>query len=115
MSISVIALIFLPFINAPILLFIGMPITALGIIVGPTIQGMMADQVADDEQGELQGVFASVVAISAIISPLIMTFTFQQFTKDSAAYYLPGAPFLVAAVLALMALIVFCKSRSERQ
>ena len=98
-----------------LLIFLGMPITALGAVVGPALQGMMADQVDDNEQGELQGVFASVIAISAILSPLIMTFTFQQFTKTNAVYYLPGAPFAAAAFLSLAALAVFYLSRAERQ
>lgn len=115
MLISIGALAFLTIVDNPILVFLGMPITALGGLVGPALQGMMADQVNDDEQGELQGVFASVLAISAIISPLIMTFTFQQFTKQGTAFYLPGAPFAAAAVLALIALAVFYLSRAERE
>jgi len=115
MVISIGALMFLTVVDSTLLIFIGMPITALGAVVGPALQGMMADQVDDDEQGELQGVFASVVAISAILSPLIMSFTFQQFTKQNTIYYLPGAPFAAAAILTIAALIVFYVSRRERQ
>jgi len=115
MVISIGALMFLTVVDSTLLIFIGMPITALGAVVGPALQGMMADQVDDDEQGELQGVFASVVAISAILSPLIMLFTFQQFTKQNTIYYLPGAPFAAAAILTIAALIVFYVSRRERQ
>ncbi len=115
MLISIGALMFLTVVDSTLLLFLGMPITALGAVVGPALQGMMADQVGDDEQGELQGVFASVISISAIISPLLMTFIFQQFTQQSAPVYLPGAPFAAAAVLSAIALIVFYLSRSERR
>lgn len=115
MIISIGALIFLALVDSTLLIFIGMPIAALGAVVSPALQGMMADQVSDDEQGELQGVFASVVAISAIVSPLILSYTFQQFTKEEAVFYLPGAPFGVAAMLTLLALIVFNLSRKERQ
>lgn len=115
MIISVISLGFLTVVNNPILLFIGLPVTALGAIVGPALQGMMADQVSDEEQGEMQGVFASVISIAAIISPLLMSFIFQQFTKDGAAIYQPGAPFLAASIITVLALVVFYKSRSERQ
>jgi len=115
MIISIGALIFLSVIDSTLLIFLGMPICALGAVVSPALQGMMADQVDDDSQGELQGVFASVVAISAILSPLIMSFTFQQFTKQNAVYYLPGAPFAAAALLTIAALIVFYNSRGERQ
>jgi DHA1 family tetracycline resistance protein-like MFS transporter len=115
MVISVASFVFLAFVDNSLLVFLGMPITALGAVVGPALQGMMADQVSDDEQGELQGVFASVIAISAIISPLIMTYTFQQFTKTDAVYYLPGAPFVAAALLTVGALVAFYLSRAERR
>ena len=114
MVISIATLIFLTFTGSPLIIFLGMPITALGAVVGPALQGMMADRVDDDAQGELQGVFASVLAISAILSPLVMSFTFQQFTKENTFYYLPGAPFAAAALLTAIALAVFCNSRSER-
>jgi DHA1 family tetracycline resistance protein-like MFS transporter len=115
MFMSILTLAFLTVVDSTLLIFIGMPITALGAVVSPALQGMMADQVSDDEQGELQGVFASVIAISAIFSPLIMTFTFQQFTKADAVVYLPGAPFAAAALLTIWALIAFYVSRAERQ
>ena len=115
MIISIISLGFLTVVNNPILLFIGLPVTALGAVVGPALQGMMADQVSDKEQGELQGVFASVVSIAAIISPLLMSFIFQQFTKENTVIYQPGAPFLAASIITVFALLVFYRSRSERQ
>lgn len=113
--ISVCSLAFLTVVNSPILLFLGLPITALGAVVGPALQGMMADQVNDDEQGELQGVFASVVSIAAVISPLLMSYIFQQFTRDDAAVYQPGAPFLAASIITIVSLVVFYMSRAERQ
>jgi len=115
MLISVVAFAFLTVVDSSWLVFIGMPITALGAVVGPALQGMMADQISDDEQGELQGVFASVIAISSIVSPLIMTYTFQQFTKADTIYYLPGAPFVAAALLTIGAMAAFYLSRAERQ
>jgi len=114
MLISVLAFAFLIVVDNSWLVFIGMPITALGAVVGPALQGMMADQVSDEEQGELQGVFASVIAISSIVSPLIMTYTFQQFTKADTIYYLPGAPFAAAALLTIAAMVAFYLSRAER-
>ena len=86
--------------------FVFMPITALSIIVGPALQGMMADRVGDDEQGELQGVLSSVAAVGVILSPLMMTGTFRYFTRAEAPVYLPGAPFIVAALMAAVALLL---------
>ena len=115
MCVAVISFGFLTVINNPVLLFMGLPFTALGAVVGPALQGMMADQVSDQEQGELQGVFASVISIAAIISPFLMSTIFQQFTKNSASIYLPGAPFLAAGVITLIALTVFYTTRAERR
>ena len=115
MIISIGSFAFLTVVDSSLLIFLSMPITALGAIVGPALQGMMADQVSDAEQGELQGVFASVIAISAILSPMIMTYTFQQFTKVDTIYYLPSAPFAAAGLLTIVALAAFYLSRAERQ
>ncbi|MEO1537190.1 MAG: TCR/Tet family MFS transporter [Pseudomonadota bacterium] len=83
------------------------PLTALGAVVTPALQGIMSRATADDSQGELQGVLASAGAIATIISPLVMTFVFARFTEDGAAYYLPGAPFLVSMGLMLVCMCVF--------
>lgn len=83
------------------------PLTALGAVVTPALQGIMSRQTADDSQGELQGVLASAGAVATIISPLLMTYVFARFTEDGAAYYLPSAPFLVSMTLMLVCMVVF--------
>jgi len=114
MIIAVLTLTGLVFVQSSLLVFVLMPIVALGAVVGPSIQGMMADRVSDDEQGELQGVFSSVVAIASIISPLLMSYIFKVFTQGGAPVYQPGAPFVAAAILALTSLIMFRMTRHER-
>ncbi len=83
------------------------PLTALGAVVTPAVQGIMSRKTADDAQGELQGVLASTGALATIISPLIMTRVFATFAADDATPFLPGAPFLVSMVLMLPCLVVF--------
>ena len=83
------------------------PVTALSAVVTPALTGLMANRVADDSQGELQGVLSSVQAVTSVISPLIMTQLFGAFTAPGAAVYFPGAPFLAAALIMLLALIPF--------
>ena len=70
----------------------------------------MSNQVPQNEQGELQGINASMGSIAAIIGPLLMTQTFTYFTGDNAPIYLPGVAFLIAAALALVALIIFASN-----
>ncbi|MCK0122238.1 TCR/Tet family MFS transporter [Loktanella sp. F6476L] len=87
------------------------PLTAFGSIAGPALQGIMSRTAADDQQGELQGTIASINAVATIAAPLIMTQTFFYFTRNDAALYLPGAPFLLSAILTLGCIGLFVGSR----
>lgn len=87
------------------------PIAALGSVMTPALQGVMSRMVGDDQQGELQGVFASIAALAMILAPLVMTLVFAAFTSKNAPIYLPGAPFLVSALLMFAALMLFNRSR----
>ena len=107
MFISLFTFIGIVFIENSFVVFAALPVVALGAMVGPSLQGIMADRVADDEQGELQGVYASILALSSIISPLLMTYTFKEFTQSNAAIYFPAAPFVVSATLTAIALAMF--------
>jgi len=83
---------------------------ALAGFAGPAMQGIMSNQLPADEQGELQGGLASMSSLTAIISPPFMTQTFAAFTADQAPVYFPGAPFVVAALLTLAAVVVFMRA-----
>lgn len=83
------------------------PVAALAGIIPPALQGIMSRQVEDNAQGELQGALTSASSLAMILSPLAMTFTFASFTRPDAALYLPGAPFLLAASLLFLALLIF--------
>jgi MFS transporter, DHA1 family, tetracycline resistance protein len=104
----------LAFIRDGFWVFALMPITALGVIVGPALQGMSANRVSDSEQGELQGVISSVNGIAMIISPLVMTGLFRFFTREGAEIYLPGAPFLLGALLTLVSMALLMGIRRLR-
>ena len=105
--ISMLTFIGIVFIDSTFFIFAAMPIVALGAMVGPSLQGLMADRVVDEEQGELQGVFASILALASIISPLLMTNIFKEFSEANASIYFPGAPFTASALLTLLALVFF--------
>ena len=80
----------------------------LGGIAGPALQSVISAQVPKNEQGELQGALASLVSLTAIIGPPLMTNVFYYFTHDSAPFKFPGAPFFLGFVLMLIsAVIVF--------
>jgi MFS transporter, DHA1 family, tetracycline resistance protein len=71
----------------------------LGGIAGPALQGIISAQVPPNEQGQLQGGLTSLMSLTAIVSPLIMTNLFSYFTSDNAVVYFPGVPFLAGALL----------------
>lgn len=90
------------------------PLTALGAVVTPALQGLMSRMTADDSQGELQGVLSSSHALAMIISPLLMTWVFALFARSDSAIYLPGAPFLVSMLLMVACAVVFlARPRAE--
>ncbi len=82
-------------------------VSALSGFIMPSLQSMLSNQVAADQQGEMQGILASVGSVGAIIGPLLMTQTFAVFTQSGASYYFPGAAFMVAGCLSIVALMVF--------
>lgn len=76
-------------------------------VAGPAINGIMSNRTSEDEQGELQGALASVAAVGAIVGPALFTGLFGVFSKKDAAIYFPGAPFIGAAIVVALALLVF--------
>lgn len=77
----------------------------LGGIAGPALQGIMSNQVPDNSQGELQGALTSLVSITSIVGPPLMTNLFAHFTRHDTTLYFPGMPFLTGAVLTFLALL----------
>ncbi|MFV3078105.1 TCR/Tet family MFS transporter [Niveispirillum fermenti] len=75
-------------------------------ISSPAIQSVVARTVGADEQGAVQGAFASVQSLTFIVAPLIGADLFARFTAAGAVVPVPGMPFYVgAATLALAGLI----------
>ncbi|SPF77926.1 TCR/Tet family MFS transporter [Pseudoprimorskyibacter insulae] len=80
------------------------PLTALGDVAPPTLQGLLSRNAPDNQQGELQGGLTSLRAVATIIAPLVMTSVFAVFTAPDAAVFFPGAPFVLAMGLMAVAL-----------
>jgi DHA1 family tetracycline resistance protein-like MFS transporter len=82
----------------------------MGGIAGPALQGIISTQVPPNAQGELQGALTSLMSVTSIFGPLIMTTTFAFFTKASAPVYLPGAPMLLGAALCVASTLLARRS-----
>ena len=76
------------------ILYIGIALQGLGAVTGPAVQAMMSARTGPDRQGEMQGVLASLQALTAIFSPLIGGLLFSVF----APLGVPGTPFLFAVL-----------------
>ncbi len=113
LSIDVLAFVALGFVTNGWIALALTPLTALGSIAGPALQGIMSRAASDDQQGELQGLIASINAVATIVAPLIVTSTFWYFTAASAPIYAPGAPFLLSAVLTVICIIIFASARQR--
>jgi len=50
------------------------------------------------------------MSLTVIVSPLFMTELFYGFSREGAIIDFPGAPFLAAAVLVLLALGLFARA-----
>ena len=88
------------------LMFVFLVPYCLGGVAGPALQALMSNQVPANEQGELQGALTSLISVTSIVGPPLMTGLFAFYTKPSALVYFPGAPFLAGAVFMLVSLIM---------
>jgi len=79
---------------------------SLGGIAGPSLQGIMSSQVSPKEQGELQGALTSLMSLTSIVGPILMTNLFYFFTKKGTEFYIPGAAMYAAAALTVIAALL---------
>jgi DHA1 family tetracycline resistance protein-like MFS transporter len=78
----------------------------LGGIAGPSLQGIMSGQVPPNEQGELQGALTSLVSITSIFGPFMMSDLFYIFSSKDAPFYFPGAAMVTGAVLMVISAVL---------
>jgi DHA1 family tetracycline resistance protein-like MFS transporter len=90
--------------------WLGIPVMALWGVSGAAIQALMTQSVAPDQQGQLQGAITSVQSISQLVGPFLFTLTFAYFIGAQAPVKLPGAPFLLASALLVLALVIAART-----
>jgi DHA1 family tetracycline resistance protein-like MFS transporter len=83
--------------------WLGIPVMGLWGLANPALQGLMTRLVAPSEQGRLQGGNSSLVGIAGLFGPSVFTLTFATFIGPQAPLSLPGAPFLLASSLLVVA------------
>jgi len=84
----------------------GTPFMALWGLASPASLALMSRHVGPDEQGQLQGANASIQGISSLLGPGLFSLTFAYAIRPELGLQLPGAPFLLAALLLLIAAVI---------
>ena len=114
---------------------------ALAGLYGPSLNNMMSSRISESEQGELQGAIGAAQGLAMMIGPFLMAGAFwycgdadlrtengligfpqnvieitQHVISSNPLSYIPGAPFLVAALLSALALVafVFATNKEDR-
>jgi DHA1 family tetracycline resistance protein-like MFS transporter len=83
--------------------WLGIPVMAFWGLAGPATQALMTRRVSSSEQGQLQGAIASINGLAGLIGPALFTQSFAHSIGPKAVWDLPGAPFLLAALMLLSA------------
>ena len=77
-----------------------------GGIAMPNLQSLMVGKVPANEQGELQGGLTSLMSVTTIFGPMLMTHVFYLFTSPSAPIVFPGAAFFLGGIFMLMSFLI---------
>ena len=71
----------------------------------PAINAMMSRRMPPDQQGELQGFNGSLAALSIMFAQIVYNNVLSYFTSNATSIHFPGAPFMIAAGIAFIALL----------
>jgi MFS transporter, DHA1 family, tetracycline resistance protein len=89
-----------------VLFLAAVPVVALWGLASPTAQGLMSQQVGATQYGELQGAAGSVMGVATMIGPALFATTFAWFIGEGAPLHLPGAAYLLSALLLAAATVL---------
>jgi MFS transporter, DHA1 family, tetracycline resistance protein len=95
------------------LFWLGIPVMSLWGVASAATQALMTRLVAPEQQGQLQGATGSVQSLAQLAGPFLFTLTFAHFISPNAPVTLPGAPFLLACLLLLLALAIAVKTLAQ--
>ncbi len=92
-------------------IYAAVALSALTGMAFPTISAIKANNVAVTEQGRIQGALYSLQALASGVGPVLLRYIYSQ-AKES--FLGPGAMFVFAGMLYLVAVLVACALPSER-
>ena len=75
-------------------------------IAVPALQSMATKYISPERQGEFQGSLIALGSLASIFAPLLFTELFVFFTRPEAPYRFPGAAYIGAAAICMIALLL---------
>jgi DHA1 family tetracycline resistance protein-like MFS transporter len=75
-------------------------------LVQPSLMAMLSRRATPQTQGEVQGIAAMTMGLGSLLGPLVLTRPMALFTGGGAPVHFPGVAFLIAGVVALVAVAV---------
>jgi MFS transporter, DHA1 family, tetracycline resistance protein len=85
---------------------VAIPFIALWGVAGPAMQSLMSQRVDASSQGKLQGAVNSLRALTGMPGPVVFSQVFSAAISAEMRVHVPGAPYFLAALLLLCALLV---------
>lgn len=101
------------FANSGWVMYLILAPSALSAISGPALQSLISRQIPPQEQGELQGTLMGLTSLTAIIGPLLFTSVFAGFSVKDSAHYFPGASYVTASLICIVAGFLLARSGSR--
>ncbi len=84
----------------------GVPLIAMYGLANPSLQSLMTRLAGPNEQGQLQGANSSMNGVANMAAPMLFTQVFALAAGRYRHLHLPGAPFMLAAMFLVAAIIV---------
>ena len=81
------------------LFLLGLPVFSFFGLTGAPLQSIASKEVTPSEQGQLQGALSSLRSMVTLVTPALYTGTFALFVGPLVSVGLPGAPYVVSALL----------------
>jgi len=87
------------------MVFLVVPIGALGAMAAPALQGWVTSVVPPDRQGSVQGALAGLQSFASVGAPICASYLFAFGTDGTLPVIVPGLPFYLGASCSLTALV----------
>ncbi len=99
-------LLFFAFASQSWMMFVFLIPYCMGGICGPALQSIISGNVPRNEQGELQGALTSLISVTSICGPPLMTGLFSFFTKPGTVFHFSGVAFFLGSILMLISAFI---------